>query len=107
MEDESDETIIRELWREHLATPFPKGFRGRDVSGVDFVMLDANIAGCVTTYVAGRDLSVYQTAVLGLSYRDAGSVLPVLNEEGKEYFWRLEQLARLVLRATARKNQTT
>jgi hypothetical protein len=106
MEDESDDTLIQELWREHLAKPFPKGFRGKDVSGIDFVMLDANIAGCVTTFVEGRNLSVYQTAVLGLSYRDASYVLPILNEEGAEYFWRLERLAELVLRATARKNQT-
>jgi hypothetical protein len=103
MEKESDESLIEELWQEHLAASFPKGFGGKDVSGIDFVMLDAKIAGCVDTYLKRGTLNIYQTAVLGLSYRNAGYIVPILNEEGAEYFWRLERLAELVLRALAKK----
>ena len=106
MENESDESVIEELWREHLAASFPKGFRGKDVSGVDFVMLDANIAGCVDTYLERGKLNLYQMALLGLAYRDATYVSPILNEEGRAYFWRLERLAELVLKQIVRKNQS-
>jgi hypothetical protein len=106
MEDESDESLIKGLWQEHVATPFPKGFRGKDVSGIDFVMLDANVAGCMTSFLRRGDLTVYQTAVLGLAYRDAGYVVPILNDEGAAYFWRLERMAELVLRALAKKHQS-
>jgi hypothetical protein len=69
-------------------------------------MLDANIAGCVQNFVEHGKLNMFQTAMLGLSYRDATFVLPTLNQEGAAYFWRLERLAELVLREVALKNQT-
>ncbi len=101
----SDQTLIRDLWREHKNAPFPKGFRGKDVSGIDFVMLDADVAGCVSSFVARGNLDLYQTAILGLSFRHLSYVVPIINEEGKEYFWRLERLAELVLKAVAAKNE--
>lgn len=105
MEPQFEESLIDELWQEHLAAAYPKGFRGNDVNGIDFVLLDANIAGCVTTFIARGTLNLYQSAMLGLSYRDASYVVPILNEEGAAYFWRLERLAELVLKAVARKAQ--
>jgi hypothetical protein len=106
MENESDESLIEELWEEHLATPFPEDFAGKDVNGIDFVMLDADIAGCVQTFVERGNLNLYQTAILGLSYQNASYVIPILNEEGAAYFWRLERLAELVLKGVARKNHS-
>ncbi|HEX9425775.1 MAG TPA: hypothetical protein VF899_21235 [Pyrinomonadaceae bacterium] len=93
--------LIDELWQEHLATPFPRGLRGKDMNGIDFVMFDANIAGCITTFLERGKLNLYQTAILGLSHQRACSVVPVLNEEGAAYFWRLERLAALILKAVA------
>lgn len=104
-EMETEESLIEELWQEHLAAPFPKGLRGKDVNGIDFVLLDANIAGCVSTFIERGKLNAYQMAMLGLSYRDANFIVPILNEEGAAYFWRLERLAELVLKAVARNNQ--
>ncbi|HEX9959809.1 MAG TPA: hypothetical protein VGB00_02685 [Pyrinomonadaceae bacterium] len=69
-------------------------------------MLDADIAGCVQTFVEHENLNLYQTAILGLSYQNASFIIPILNEEGAEYFWRLERLAELVLKAVARKNHS-
>ena len=105
MENESSESLIGELWKKHLATPFPNGFTGADVSGIDFVMLDANIAGCVDTYIERGNLNLFQTAMLGLSYRDASFVVPMLNKEAAAYFWRLERLAELILKAVALRNE--
>jgi hypothetical protein len=68
MNNKNEEHLINELWQEHLATPFPKKFRGKDINRIDFVMLDADIAGCVTTYLERGNLNLYQTAMLGLSY---------------------------------------
>ena len=101
----SNENLIRELWKEHKNAPFPKGFRAKDVSGIDFVMLDADVAGCVETFVGRGNLNLYQTAILGLSYRHLSYVSPIINDEGKEYFWRLERLAELILKAVALKNE--
>ena len=57
-------------------------------------MLDADVAGCVDTFVSRGKLNLYQTAVLGLCYRDLTFVMPDLNEEGKAYYGRLERLGR-------------
>jgi len=106
METELEQPSISDLWQRHLAAPFRKGFRGRDLNGIDFVMLDANIAGCVQTFLERGKLNLFQTATLGLSYRDVSFVVPTLNEQDAEYFWRLERLAKLVLRAIALKNES-
>lgn len=97
--------LIEELWEEHQLATFPKGYRGMDVSGIDFVMLDANVAGCVDTFLSRGNLNLSQTAILGLCYRNLSYVMPILNEEGATYYWRLERLAELVLRAVAVRNQ--
>lgn len=105
MERDFDQNLISDLWKEHEAAPFPQGFRAKDVSGIDFVLLDADVAGCVDTFLRRGNLNLYQTAILGLSYRDLSYVIPILNDEGREYFWRLERLAELVLKSVALKNE--
>jgi len=95
---------IKELWNEHVSVKFPEDFSGKDVNGIDFVLLDSNIAGCVSTFIDEGNLNLYQTAILGLCYQSASFVIPILNEEGTEYFWRLERLSELVLKAVAQKN---
>jgi len=105
MGNESGESLVDVLWQEHVAAPFPKGLRGKDVNGIDFVLLDANIAGCVITFLERGSLNMYQAVMLGLSYRDASYVAPILNDEGAAYFWRLERLAELVLKEVARNTQ--
>jgi hypothetical protein len=91
---------IDDLWQEHKTGPFPAACRGRDIEGVDFVVLDSNIAGCVSTFLErGRVLDLWRTATLGVCYRNVTYVLPRMPAEGREHFSRLEQLARLVLDA--------
>ncbi|MFI1583974.1 hypothetical protein [Embleya sp. NPDC020630] len=47
------ENRLVRLWKEHLRAPFPASFRGVDVESVDFVLLDADIAGLVQTELNG------------------------------------------------------
>jgi hypothetical protein len=101
---ESLTTEIIDLWHKHLEAKFPDALYGRDVNGIAFVLLDADIAGCIATFVDEGNLNLFQTATLGLCYHSASFMLPILNEEGTEYFWRLERLAELVLKAVAQKN---
>ena len=103
--ENNSKSLIEELWKGHVATPFPKGFRAKDVDGIDFVMLDADIAGCVDTFLRRGNLNLFQTARLGLCYRHCSYVTPILNEEGAAYFWRLERMAELVLKEVALKNE--
>ena len=100
-----DNGLIKELWKEHMSAAFPRNYRGKDVSGIDFVMLDADVAGCVHTFLDRGNLNLFQTAVLGLCYRNLNYVMPLLNEEGTAYYSRLERLAELVLKAVALRNR--
>ena len=98
-------SLIEQLWREHKLAAFPQEYRGKDLNGVDLVMLDADVAGCVDTFLSRGNLNLFQTAMLGLCYRDLTYLIPMLSEEGKAYYWRLERLAELVLKAVAISNQ--
>ncbi|MCX5563493.1 hypothetical protein [Streptomyces sp. NBC_00038] len=44
------EAVVSRLWQEHLDAEFPAGLRGAELAGIDMVLLDADIAGCVTTW---------------------------------------------------------
>jgi hypothetical protein len=44
--------IVARLWQEHWDADFPSGLRGAEpVEGIDMVLLDLNIAGCVHTWL--------------------------------------------------------
>ena len=91
---------IRRLWREHQEAPYPDGFRGVEVAGVELVMLDADIAGCVSTYLKkGGCLDLQRAAILGRCYRDASLVVRELTGAPRDYFARLERVAATVLEA--------
>jgi hypothetical protein len=55
-----DYRLIEELWNEHRSTTFPKACRGKDVSGIDLVMLDADVAGCVNTFLDRGNLNLFR-----------------------------------------------
>ena len=97
MKTKNHHKTISELWQEHLAAPFPPRLRGKDIDGIDFVMLDADIAGCVSSFLGYGKLNLYQTAVLGISYQHASHVVSILKDEEAAYYKRLERLAELVL----------
>ena len=89
---------VARLWREHLASPFPDRLRGVEPGGVDVVMADANLAGCVVTWQVDRerfddDLRPVARALLD----ELDRALPLLTIEAEaSYCARLRELARLV-----------
>jgi hypothetical protein len=91
----------RALWEAHCAAEFPRGCAGASVSGYDLVSLDADVAGCVDTFLrhAGQ-LDVQSTAILGRGYRAVTLAARELSsDEAQRYFRRLEALAGTVLSA--------
>ena len=46
--------VASQLWAEHLTAPFPARPPGEQIVGVDLVMLDADVAGRVQTWM-GND----------------------------------------------------
>ncbi len=93
---------IRALWAEHQAAEFPHELAGEEVEGTDLVLLDADIAGCVDTFLAdGAPLDPQRLAILGLCYRDASRAVLTLSSPARDHYARLEALARQVLEAHA------
>jgi hypothetical protein len=91
--------LIKVLWQEHLNADFPPECRGADINGIDLVMLDADTAGCVSSFLHhGHRLDIWRLAVLGICYHHLAVVSRDLTDEAKEYFFRLENLAGLVIR---------
>ncbi len=89
---------LEKLWAEHQDAPFPAQCRGEDCDGIDLVMLDADIAGCISTFLARKgSLDQTRLAVLGLCYRDVCFVLPRLDADAATHYRRLELMARLAL----------
>ena len=58
----------------------------------------------LTRFLAVVNWKLSQTAVLGLCYRDLTCLIPMLDDEGKAYYHRLELLAELVLKGVATNN---
>ncbi|MGW9211265.1 hypothetical protein ACWGR4_30330 [Embleya sp. NPDC055664] len=89
------ENRLARLWKEHLRAPFPASFRGVDVEGVDFVLLDADVAGLVQRELNGG-LDDNGIAILWACIADLDKVVPMINEEYcASYFTRLRTVAEL------------
>lgn len=92
---------IQELWKRHLATTFPPECRGMEVEGIELVLLDADIAGCITAYLGQRvvhnwhDLKRKKT--LRRCCADLARVDLKLEGRARAYFERLLLLTRKVL----------
>ena len=89
----------RRLWAEHMSAPFPPRLRGVDIEGVEMVLLDADIAGCVITWLeSGGRLDERRRAWLQRSLDDLDRILPRLEDaEEHAYYERLRSVALLAL----------
>jgi hypothetical protein len=89
----------RRLWDEHWSAPFPSRLRGEEIDGVDMVMLDADIAGCVQAWLGSNgQLDDQRHWQLQMCVDDLRQVLPTLEDpEERRYYERLDALARLAL----------
>jgi hypothetical protein len=70
--------------------PFPDALAGSEVAGVDLVLLDADAAGCIGTYVAGRGARLNEECrqVLGRCLAELERVTALLDGEARAYFLR-------------------
>ena len=94
---------ITELWQEHSASSFPKGYGGKEIKGIDLSLLDAEIAGCIHRYVHNSgELDQRQVEILRKSLTDLNTIVLLLNSEELMYFNRLRNLAILVLQEVNR-----
>ncbi|WP_405987952.1 hypothetical protein [Streptomyces sp. NBC_00986] len=91
------EAVVARLWQEHLDAEFPAALRGAELQGVDMVLIDAGIAGCMTTWRGnGGFLDVERLRILRHCVTELDTVLPLLTEpEELRYYERLHQLATL------------
>jgi len=91
-----------DLLKKHLEAPYPNGYRGAEIKGIDLVMLDADTVGCITTYYGRhgnlKKLDPKRREILKLCH----DALPVVIKEtegyAKEYFQGLLTLAEVVLK---------
>ncbi|MGF1427527.1 hypothetical protein [Kitasatospora sp. LaBMicrA B282] len=101
--NEPELDLLSRLWDEHKRAMFPPHLRGRDIEGEDLVMLDANIAGCVSSSLAGplderhRSILLQRLAVLE-------TVVPSIGDDGGaiEYYERLREMATLATESGAK-----
>jgi len=90
--------MIEKKWHDHLDAPFPPGWAGNEIEGIELAELDSTTAGCIDTFFTRKGkLDLWRTSVLGLCYGELCKVVPHLEGEARDYFYRLEELSRLVL----------
>ena len=88
---------LLQLWREHEATRFPRGRGGDEVARVDLALLDADIAGCVDSYLRRQELDAQRARILATCLNDANRILGHLRPDEVGYFARLREMAALTL----------
>lgn len=92
------DAVVSRLWAAHVRAEFPPRLRGEELAGVDMVMLDADIAGCVVTWRACHgSLDEGRRQLMGRLLQDLDRVLPLLSDEQEcAYYRRLRRLLELV-----------
>ncbi|MFI6289542.1 hypothetical protein ACIBCM_33210 [Streptomyces sp. NPDC051018] len=92
------ETVAR-LWKEHMRADFPDRLRGAESAGIDMVMLDADTAGCVSTWQNnGNRLDENRRRTLRNCAAELDKVLPMLIDTREaQYYERLRRMAVIVL----------
>ncbi|MFB7618355.1 hypothetical protein [Kitasatospora sp. NPDC056181] len=83
------------LWEEHRRAPYPDGFRGIDIEGVELILVDADVAGLVRRELDGG-LDDGGIAVLWACIADLDKVVPLIESEYcASYFAKLRAMAGL------------
>ena len=72
---------FRGLWDELTASAFPPRLRGREVGGVEMVLLDADVAGCVESWLGSpQPLGGQRRERLEQCRAELDHVLPLLSD---------------------------
>ena len=91
--------MIVELLEAHYTAPFPAEYRGAEIAAVDLMVLDADVVGLATSYLAAGRLGEAQRLILDGCVTDAERVLPHLDGGARSYFASVRELAAAVLDA--------
>lgn len=84
---------VKALWAAHQRTPFPSAARGTEVNGVDLVLLDSLVAGCVSSLLDANAVpDITKLALLRDLFPQVEGVLPSLVGESRVYFSQLAQV---------------
>jgi uncharacterized protein (UPF0276 family) len=85
---------LARLWKAHARAPFPAHLRGEEIEGEDMMVLDAHIAGCVSTLMSSP-LDNHQRSILAESVAVAEKVLSSVEDRdgAVEYCTRLRDMA--------------
>ncbi|MGQ4388813.1 hypothetical protein [Streptomyces sp. SAS_270] len=84
---------LSQMTAEHMAMPFPPGFRGLDIEGQDMVMLDADAYGCAAGVLEGT-LTEPHRAWLARLVAVFGKVLPAIDDEyATRYYTHVRDMA--------------
>ena len=87
------QTIIDQLYNE----PFPSEW-GKEVQGVDLVLIDTDIMELVSRFLDSRgQLTTDEINMLDSCFSDLDKILPQLDKNEKSYFDLLRQLAKNTL----------
>jgi hypothetical protein len=71
---------LSRMTAEHMALPFPPGFRGLDIEDQDMVMLDADVYGYATSVLKGPLTERQRTGLMRLA-AVFDKVLPAIEDE--------------------------
>ncbi|AIA07793.1 hypothetical protein [Streptomyces noursei] len=99
MSDDSDFEVVSRLWQEFRVAPFPARLHGVEVAGQDMLLLDVNLAGCVSTWLNndGR-LDAWRLEILSDCLTVLEEALPQITDaEGLDYYRRLHHMSQLTL----------
>jgi hypothetical protein len=96
----SDDAVLRmarALWSAHREARFPDDLRGKELAGVDLVLLDAHVAGCIDTWLSNRgSLDRRRHKLLQEMLGQLDCVLLALTDDYQvSYYERLRKLASL------------
>ncbi|SFT22426.1 hypothetical protein SAMN04487982_110210 [Streptomyces sp. ok210] len=72
--------VLSRMTAEHMALPFPPGFRGLDIEDQDMVMLDADAYGYATSVLKGPLTDQHRAGLTRLT-AVFGKVLPAIEDE--------------------------
>ncbi|MEU2358390.1 hypothetical protein ABZ599_36360 [Streptomyces misionensis] len=93
---------VSRLWEEHRRAVFPADVRGAEPAGIDLVLLDATVVGCVSGWLdGGGSLDAERGHILRDAVTDLDRVLPEITcADGSRSFRHLRRPAALVSAAS-------
>ena len=75
--------VVDRLWDEHVRVPFPPRWRGEEIAGVGMVLLDADVAACVSVWQREGSLPAETDFIARALRDDAARVLPLLTDDSE------------------------